>query len=140
MNYYTKALVIILCYSILNSCDRPQCDTTNSIFLNNHYSSNSYKLELANQINTIGQKNLKYWLKDFVEKDNNEYLVFYIQNDSLCASIELKMNNWNKLEYLKKVKGKGRFNAEFKGLRFNITNLTENEIEFIYLDFDKIID
>ena len=140
MNYYTKILVILLCYSVLNSCDRTQCENNNSIFLTNNYSSNTYKLELANQIEVIGQENLRYWLEDFVVKDNIEYLVFYIQNDSLCASLELKMNNWNKLESLKKVRGKGRFNAEFKGLRYDISIQTENEIEFIYLDYDKIID
>ena len=140
MNYYTKVLVVLLCYSILNSCDRPQCETNNSIFLNNNYSSNDYKVELANQINKIGQENLRYWLKDYVETDSSEFLTFYVQNDSLCAELELKMNDWNNLEYLKKNKGKGRFNAEFKELRFNITNKPENEIDFIYLDFDKIID
>jgi len=122
------------------SCDRKSCKTDNPIFLEHTYNDNVYKAELAAQIKNIGQENLRYWLHDYLQIKDSEYLLFYIQNDDLCAEILIKMNHWNNLEYIQENKGKGSFNAEFKGLRFEILANDSGNIEFIYTSVDRIID
>lgn len=138
MFYNRFYLIIPILFICLLSCDRPKCETDNAVFLNNSYDSEVYKAELANQITQIGQNNLRYWLKDYVES-KTDFLVFYVQNDSLCANIKITINNWKNLEQFKKTNGKGRFNAEFKGLNYKIVQ-ENNQTDFIYVGYDRIID
>lgn len=136
----TKIIIGFFFFILILSCDRGSCETDNPIFLKFTYSDRQYKVELANKIEAIGQENLRYWLHDYVNKDNAEYLLFYVQNDSLCAKMLLKMEHWNHLEHVKKMKGVGSRNAEFRGLTYTIQKNGAEEIEFIYQSFERIID
>lgn len=123
----------------LFSCDKPKCDNTNPIFENHQPNSEIYKTELINQINSIDQSKLRYWLQKYDDKNEEESLYFYIQGAGLCAILHLNINNWNKLENVKKRKGVGRRGAEFTNLKFDIIkdSLTT---KFVYQTFDYIID
>jgi hypothetical protein len=130
----------ILLVILFVSCDRKSCETDNPIFLEYTYNDQQYKAELADQIEAIGQENLSYWLHDYIKEDINEYLLFYVQNDSLCAEILMKMEHWDNLEFIQKNKGVGSRNAEFRGLTFTINKSNANETEFIYKNIGRIID
>ncbi|MEY8847471.1 hypothetical protein AB9K26_01545 [Psychroserpens sp. XS_ASV72] len=85
--------------------------------------------------------NLRYWLADYFEDNQEHYFVFYAQNESLCAQVVIKADIDNpKLKQLIKNKGKGRFNAEFKNLKFEITTDDSGDTEFVYISHDRIID
>jgi tRNA1(Val) A37 N6-methylase TrmN6 len=137
-----RAIFSLFClFLFLNSCDRSQCTNTNPIFNEYEYSDNSYKIELANKIDKIGLENLRTWLADYVEKDGDIYLVFYIQNENLCAKAMVKMNHWDKkMQHIKDKKGKGRVHAEFVDLDFSTQKTSNGDVEFIYKTFNRIID
>ncbi len=132
-------LVISVLFVTGVSCDRPECKNTNPIFDKYQPNSEVYKRELAEQLKNVDSNQLSYWLKDYEEREGQTYLHFYIQGDGLCAVLVLTMQQWDKLERFKEVKGQGRFNAEFVNLKFEIQqdSLTTN---FIYQTFDRMID
>ncbi|MGB1308945.1 MAG: hypothetical protein ACPG6B_08555 [Oceanihabitans sp.] len=132
--------ICLLVCILLTACDRNSCTNSNPIFNSFNYSDLEYKQELAKKIDQIGMQNLRTWLADYIEKGDNTYLVFYIQNESLCAKLMLKMNHWNNLESLKNNKGKGYFNAEFKGLSFLVEKNKNNTLDFVYKSYTNILD
>lgn len=125
--------------TLFSACDRPNCTNTNPIFDKFNPDSKEYKSELIKQLETVDKSKLRYWLKEYMESNGRELLLFYIQGDGLCAQIVLNVEQWNKLEELRKKKGVSYRNAEFKELKFDIQQDSLN-IRFIYRDFDKIID
>ncbi|WP_289056185.1 hypothetical protein [Carboxylicivirga marina] len=133
--------IIALCILIVGiiSCDRPQCTNENPIFEKNQPNSKIYKDELVKQLKTIDQSKLTYWLQKYEEKNGQEYLYFHIQGDGLCAKIVLTMNQWNKLENVRAMKGVSYRGAEFTNLNFDIRQDTI-ATDFIYKSFDSIID
>ncbi|MCA9767167.1 MAG: hypothetical protein KC455_12215, partial [Carnobacterium sp.] len=80
-----------------------------------------------------------YWLQKYDEKDGKEYLYFHIQGNGLCAILNLRVNNWTKLENVREKKGVSYRGAEFTNLKFEIRE-DSLSTEFIYKTFDKIID
>jgi hypothetical protein len=121
------------------SCDRPECVTDNSIFIDNEPNTKIYKDELVKQLNTVDQTKLTYWLQKYDEQDDEESLYFYIQGDGLCAILHLTMNHWDKLESVREKKGIGRRGAEFRNLKFDIVQ-DSLSTTFIYTSYDMMID
>lgn len=121
------------------SCDRPECENNNSIFIENEPSTKTYKDELVRQLDTVDQSELTYWLQKYDEQNGEESLYFYIQGDSLCAVLHMTMNHWDKLENVRERKGIGRRGAEFRNLTFEIDQ-DSNSTKFIYTSYDMMID
>ena len=96
---------------------------------------------VVNQIELVGEANLRFWLADYVEKDQAHFLVFYVQNNNLCteAVMHINQNNTAFTEFAK-TKGKGRFNAEFKGVTFDISENDEDQFLLHYTGHESIID
>ena len=121
------------------SCDRPVCKNTNPIFDDYQPVSKEYKLELIKQLSLVDKSKLTYWFKEYTEHENEELLHFYVQNKQLCAVLVLNVEQWNKLEQLRKVKGGGYRGAQFINLQFQIEQDSLNP-KFVYRDFSKITD
>jgi hypothetical protein len=130
--------LFVVCLTLVY-CDRPKCTNDNPIFEQNQPESQIYKEELAKCLKEVDQTKLRYWLQKYEEKNGNEYLYFYVQGDGLCARIMLTMNNWERLEDLRKVKGMGYINAKFTKLQYEIRQSTD-KTEFIYKSYHEIID
>jgi hypothetical protein len=96
-------------------------------------------LELIKQLSIIDKSKLRYWLKDYTEYENEVKFHFYIQSKELCAVLVLDIEQWGKLEQLREKKGKGRFNAEFTKLQFEIRQDSLNP-KFVFKDFSRILD
>jgi len=96
-------------------------------------------MELIKQINKFGQENLSYWFDSYIKKNDKEYIVVHIQNQSLCVKGMVLVNDWNKIAGIKKKEGKGYVGAKLKGLTFNIQK-DGNKIELIYKDIVRIVD
>jgi hypothetical protein len=123
----------------VESCDRSICDNKNPIFDKYDINSFEYKTELIKQIEKIGQKNLSYWFESYTKENEKEYIIINIQNDSLCAKGKILVNDWNKIEGIKRTKGQSYVGVKLKGLTFNIEN-DSNKIELIYKDITQIVD
>lgn len=130
------AVVVML---ITLACDRRPCKNTNPVF--DRYSSSDieYKTELAKQIQTIGINNLDYWFDDYLEKNEREYILVYIQGKGLCAKGEILMEEWNKLEGIRKTRGKGYRGAKLKGLELDIRK-DSTIVELVYKNVAGIVD
>jgi len=138
-SFLLQNLLSVIFFVSLISCDRPTCKNTNPIFNNYQPVSKEYKLELMKQLSIVDKSKLRYWLKEYTEHENEVQLHFYIQSKELCAVLVLNIEQWNKLERLRETKGKGRFNAEFTNLQFEIVQDSLNP-KFVYRDFSRIID
>ena len=134
-----QILLLVFFFVSFISCDRPVCKNTNPIFDDYQPVSKEYKMELIKQLSVVDKSELRYWLKEYTEYENEVQLHFYIQSKELCAVLVLNVEQWNKLEQLRETKGKGHFNAEFTNLQFDIVQDSLNP-KFIYRDFSKIID
>ena len=121
------------------SCNRPKCENKNSIFNTNEVASNEYKKELVKELQRVGIEKVRYWLKNYIKEDGNEYILVNIQGEGLCTEGLIKMNHWKNIEGIKKAKGKSYIGAELRGLTFDIKS-SENNIEFIYKNTAEIID
>ncbi len=130
-------LILALIASILISCERPDCINTNPVFAKYKPESKEYKTELLNQLNKIDKSKLSFWFKEF--KTDDETLIFNVQAEGLCAQIQFKVEQWDKLTELRTKKGISFSGAEFKNIKFN-TSQDSNNVVFILTDFEKIID
>ncbi len=130
-------LIFALIASFLISCERPECMNSNPVFAKYKPESKEYKTELLNQLKKIDNSKLSFWFKEF--KNDDETLIFNVQADGLCALIQFKVKQWDKLSELRTKKGISFGGAEFKNIKF-YTLQDSNNIEFILTDFDRIID
>jgi hypothetical protein len=120
-------------------CDRPKCSNNNPVFEQNQPSSEIYKAELVRQLQQVDQNKLRYWFNKYEESNGEELLHFNIQGDGLCAVIVLTSNNWQALDNLRKVKGKGYRGAKFTKLKYEIVQRQGNT-QFLYTSHGNIRD
>lgn len=136
-----KHLLSVLCIAllVLASCDRPECNNSNSIFDTNVPNSEIYKAELAKQLKRIDTSNLRYWLQKYENDQDVESLYFYVQSEDLCAVMHMSMPHWTQLERLRQKQGIGRRGAEFVNLQYDIV-INKDNTQFFYKGFDSMID
>ncbi|QRM89772.1 hypothetical protein FG167_11215 [Lacinutrix sp. WUR7] len=139
MKHKITYLLLLISLIFLISCDRHECINENPIFETNEPNSKKYKDELVNQLNKIDQSKLTYWLQKYDDQNGKESLYFNIQGDGLCATLHLTVNDWNKLENVRKRKGVGRRGAEFTNLKFKIKQ-DSMSTTFSYITYDRLID
>ena len=139
MKHILICTFLVLSTICLVSCDRPACHNENTIFENYEPNSKIYKDELVNQLDTINQNELTYWLQKYEKENDNESLYFHIQGEGLCAILHLSMNHWDKMENIREKKGVGRRGAEFTNLKFEIIQ-DSFSTDFIYVTYDRLID
>ena len=135
--YFPYALFCLLI--LITACDRPECSNSNPIFEKFDPSTEPYKDELAKQLAIVDQSKLRYWLAEYHEKDGQEYLYCFVQGDGLCAKIMLTVKQWNKIEGIRRTKGKSYQGAGLKNLKFYILR-DSGKTKFVYKDLDRIID
>ena len=123
----------------LIACDRPACTNENPIFDQNEPSSKVYKDELVKQLQSVDATKLKYWLAEYEAQQNEEFLHFYVQGEGVCAKMVLTVNEWDRLENVRRLKGKSYRGAEFTNLVFDIQQ-DAKQTAFVYKDFGRIID
>ncbi len=136
-----KALVllVVMVMLITSACDRRPCKNTNPVFDRYSPSDNEYKTELVKQMQITGAHKLEYWFDNYLEKNGREYMLVYIQGNGLCAKGEVLMNEWHKLEGIRKTRGKGYRGAKLKGLELDIRK-DSTTIELVYKNVAGIID
>jgi hypothetical protein len=98
---------------------------------------NEYKEELAKQIRSIGQDNLEYWFDRLERREDKDYMIIYVQGQSLCAKGYVRVQDWKGIENLRDYGGYS--GAGLSGLRLNISEIN-GKVELVYAGIDSIID
>ena len=132
-SFITTAGICLLLASSCKSVD------SNKVFLTLDPSSTQYKNELIKEFLHKGTKNLTFNFEGLKAVDGKDYMEVAISGNGIQAQSLVLVNNWNKLEGIKRTKGMGYHGAELKDLQLDIVN-TNGEPSFVYRDLAKIID
>ena len=126
----------IICALFATSC---QSTSTKNVFAGLDPSSTQYKKELTRQFLSNGTQNFTFNFDGLKTVEGKDYMEVLITGNGLQAQSLVQINNWNKLEDIKRTKGAGYRGAELKNLQLDVDNSAGNPT-FIYRDLDKIID
>lgn len=129
----------ILMLAVLVSCDKPNCTSNNPIFNNYPPENQIYKNELLRSINNVDKNELRFWFKEIKNLKDRKELLFFVQNENICAIMSMEFQQIKKLENLIQKNGKSFHGAEFTNLKFEAIQ-ENNNIKFVLIDFDEIID
>jgi len=138
MKLSTLKTTLISCIVALTACNNVKDNTSNSVFEKFSPSTKEYKNELATKLK-LNPKGLLYTLNKFVENDGKEYLDIKVKGDDFEATGLVLVNNWNKLEGIKRTKGQSYGGAELKGLKLDIQE-NSSGANLVYNDLEKIVD
>lgn len=127
--------MFISCIVTLTACNNVKNDTSNSVFENYSPATKEYKNELATILKS-NPEGLLYTLNKFIENDGKEYLDIKIKGDDFEAKGLVLVNNYNKIEGIKKTKGQGYSGAELRGLKLDIQE-NSSGANLIYNDLEK---
>ena len=120
----------------LLSCNN--ASNTNKIFVGFDANSIQYKQELAKQIAANGD-NLTYTFNKYLVINKQPYLDITVSGNNINAKGLVLVNNWNKLEGIKRTKGEGYTGAELDDLKLDIVKSNSGPV-LIYKDLDWIVD
>lgn len=139
-------VVLMASLTILNSCNRPECENTNEVFENYLPTNKEYKDELVTQLEKSDESTLRYWVKEYAVRGNEDFIYFDIQGDGICAVIEINMtvekhnhlteSLHNGVESKHREIGATRTSIEFFDLEYDIIQ-DSLHTEFIFRDFGK---
>lgn len=119
------------------ACSNVENKSTNP-FTNLSSNSKEYKDKLAQKLKS-NPEDISYFVNKYLETGGNEYLDIQVKGIDFEATGLVLVNNWNKLEGIKRTKGMGYSGAELKGLQLDIRE-SKTGAEFIYKDVDRIAD
>jgi hypothetical protein len=140
MRYFFIQLLALAAIVILYSCNRPSCESQNTIYQNHSFYSQTYKTELAREITELGDSNLRYWLYEYKIHEDIEYMIVSVQGGELCAKMPVKVLLWDKkIKSIQERKGASYRGARFADFEFDIHQ--EGDVtDFIYKGMDRIVD
>ncbi|MFA6082826.1 hypothetical protein [Mucilaginibacter sp.] len=130
-------LIVLLFALISTSCVKPS--NKNKIFAGFDPSSKQYKQELARQVTGKNARDMTFIFNQLVKIEGRDYLDISISAKDMQARGFVLVNNWAKLEGLKRTWGKGYGGAELRNLKLEIDNSTTGPT-LIYKDLEKIVD
>jgi hypothetical protein len=138
MNLSILKITLISCIVALTACNNVKVNTSDSVFEKFSPTTKEYKNELATKLKS-NPEGLLYTFNKFVENDGKEYLDIQVRGDDFEATGLVLVNNWNKLEGIRRTKGQSYETAELRGLKLVIQ---ENPLgaNLVYNDLEKIVD
>jgi hypothetical protein len=125
-----------ICMLLASSC---KSNNTNNIFAKLDPSSTQYKNELTREFLDKGTKNLTFSFDGLTNIGGKDYMKVDISGNGIYAQSLVLINNWKKLEGIKRTKGVSYRGAELADLQLDIVT-TNGEPTFVYRDLSKIID
>lgn len=101
--------------------------------------SKEYKQELVKLMDERGNK-LTYTFNKFVQLGGKDYMDITVDGrGGIHASSLVLVNDWSKLEGIKRTKGIGYNGAELENLKVSIVN-PDTQPTLVFKDVDRIID
>lgn len=137
-NYCVMPIFVI----VLQSCDRPECHSSDDVF--NRYTpfDREYKAKLVQLIRNAGPGRLSYWIDSRVEQDNKVYMLVNVQGRGICARQVIDITHVpvnDRLAAYRASKGGGYGGAELRGLKYRIDS-SDAGYSFTYEKIDWLID
>jgi len=133
---YSFTAAAIFCALFASSC---KSTNTNNIFATLDPSSAKYKNELIRHFLDNGTVNLTFNFEGLTNIGGKDYMKVDISGSGIQAQSLVLVNNWSKLEGIKRTKGMGYHGAELKDLQLDVVN-TSGEPTFVYRDLARIVD
>lgn len=135
----TKFKLSIICFVItITACNKTKVNPTHSVFAQFAPTTKEYKNALAAQIKS-NSDNLTYTFNQMVEENGKNYLTIAVEGPDFNATTLVLVNNWNKLEGIKRTKGISYSGAELRGLQLEVED-NPSGANLIYKDLEKIVD
>jgi hypothetical protein len=145
-NYFMKTSFIPICFVfslmlLFISCKQElECHNLNSTFDKYQPDDYEYQQELGRIVKSDSNSTLKYYFENYLEKEGFEYMKVSVRSNSLCASVIIKVNNWDSVVInLKENRGKGYNGAELKKLQLKVIDDSKT-VEFLYKGLEEIVD
>jgi hypothetical protein len=129
-------ITAISCVLITSSC---KSTNSNNIFAKLDPSSVQYKKELIRHFLDNGTENLTFNFEGLTNIGGKDYMKVDVSGSGIQAQSLVLINNWKKLEGIKRTKGVSYRGAELADLQLDIVN-TNGEPTFVYRDLAKILD
>ena len=131
-----SSLIIALFVLLITSCKSVNND---NVFSKLNPSSVMYQKELVKLFLDNGTANFTFNFDGLVKFSGKDYMQLAITGGGVAAKTLVLINNWNKLEDIKRTKGLGYYGAELKNIRLDMININQQPV-FVYRDLEKIID
>ena len=137
MNLTFKS-TIVCCIVALVSCNNETNRLSNPVFEKFSPAAREYKDELAEKLKSDPEE-FHYTFNSLVEQGGKEYLDIEVEGDDFTAKGLVLVNNWAKLEEIKRTKGQGYSGAELRGLQIKVEE-NSSGATLVYQDIEKIVD
>jgi len=124
---------------LLQACDRPECTNTNPVFDQYGIEAHEYKAELAKQLTSHAAGDLRYWIKEYSEDGDAEYLTIHIQGEGLCAQTRMRVTDWTRMEGVREAEAVSYRGAEIAGLTLKVQEGSDG-LSFVYQGHSHLID
>lgn len=122
----------------LSACQTGFDTQSNLVFDKNAPSSKAYKNELAVKIKA-NPSGLIYTFNKYFESNGQDFLYITITGEDFKANGLVLVQNWDKLENIRRTKGTGYLGAELEGLRLNIKENSDGAM-LVCAGLEKILD
>ncbi|WP_316814436.1 hypothetical protein [Pedobacter heparinus] len=96
-----------------------------------------YNTDLVSRVRSDAGS-LTYILNGYGKRGEKEYLNVTVSGSNLNSETFILVQNWNKLEDVKRTEGLGYRGAELKGLKLAV--IDDALATFAYKDLDKVLD
>lgn len=132
-----KNTLFLLVFCLILGCQH-KAKNRELVFETYQPTTKEYKNKLAEKIKE-NPKDIIYYFKRCFQQNKKDYIEIEVNGSDFDANGFVLLNNWNKLEALKKNNGKGYNGAVLDGLQLEVKLNPEGAI-LIYKDLEKIID
>jgi len=122
----------------ISACTKHRC-TYNYVFTKYDMSSAEYRKELIRQLSLTHLNDIEFYIADYCEKEDQQYLTVDMHCERFCASTLMNITSCEKLWQLKEMKGVTNISAGLKGVKI-IIDSTSYDYEITLVDIDDIDD
>ncbi|MES2276870.1 MAG: hypothetical protein V4592_12660 [Bacteroidota bacterium] len=129
-------LIAAILFSIfmMSSCSYSTVEKSNQKLMSSMSDNIKFNNELAREL-SVNPNSFTYQFGRYFIKDGREYVDINIKRESFKTTIAVLINNWAKIEGIKRTKGMGYSGAGLKGLKLSLATTG-----FVYQGLDEIVD
>lgn len=141
-----RTLAAILFVSLFAACDGAVCKNSNPALDTEAFTTAEYRKAMFQELKKYPADNLQYSFVSYQKVGNMESILVKAQGADICVKMSLLVNDWTKLQSLRK-EVSGYRGAALRGLKYDIvekgaTNEAGTSLEpvIVYRDVEQIVD
>ncbi|MEZ4850043.1 MAG: hypothetical protein R3B93_15780 [Bacteroidia bacterium] len=137
--YYLLALILFTnCTPNGYLASPPECKPSPQFAQIEDSQGNQYQKIALNELKNTTPEDYYYFFKTFIEEGEQVYMMTNFRNEKNCFDVKMLVNNWEKLEGMRKTNGKS-YPKQLVNLTWTIDQNGENE-QVVFVDMNTIID